>query len=218
MPIPVHTDHFLAQAVFKPDNLPDSNSFVNTFFFRNDGIGVDADEMADTVKDVLDSFYAVVHSPATATIASILSIVIDTSVSEYRVYDLGEAAPRTPHVRSLGWSGTGGGGLPNELSACISYYASSNVKRRRGRIFMGPLSSATTTLPTGDQDVRVHPTTIGILAAGAADLANTTEDVTWEVYSRMDDDFFPITAGWVDNAFDIQRRRGAVSSVRTTWT
>ena len=104
------------------------------------------------------------------------------------------------------------------MSACISYYADTNVKRKRGRVYIGPLSSACTTLPTGDQDVRIHSTTIGILAASAADMANTTEDVTWEVYSRADDDFYAITAGWVDNAFDIQRRRGAIASVRTTWT
>jgi hypothetical protein len=39
----------------------------------------------------------------------------------------------------------------------------------------------------------------------------------WVVWSEADQDAGSVFDGWIDNAFDTQRRRGVQASSRTTW-
>jgi hypothetical protein len=45
-----------------------------------------------------------------------------------------------------------------------------------------------------------------------------TQDWTWCLYSRKLDLMPEIVGGWVDNAWDIQRRRGYAATSRTTFS
>lgn len=214
MPIPINTDYFLAQVVARPDLDPEANSYVNTFFFRNDGA---ADVGAD-IKSALDAFYNVANGGAATSIVARLSPVINPALTEYRVYDLGQAVPRTPDILPATWGTTGGAGQPSEVAACISYYAGTNVPRKRGRVFIGPLSTAILgSTGAGASDVLIDSSFVNTLKQAALNLLNTSENIEWTQYSRVANVMSAVTAGWVDNAFDIQRRRGAPGTIRETW-
>ena len=55
-------------------------------------------------------------------------------------------------------------------------------------------------------------------ALGAAVLSIVMSIVTWGLLSPTDGAIYAITAGYIDNAFDIQRRRGEDPSAKTTFT
>jgi hypothetical protein len=50
----------------------------------------------------------------------------------------------------------------------------------------------------------------------AAAIASASWD--WVVYSPTDDAYHEVANGWVDNAWDTQRRRGYKPTSRTTFT
>lgn len=218
MGIPVNADYFLCMTVMKPDSLPESNHFVNTLFFRNDVVTQDADDVADILKTVMDAFWVDINAPGAVSIQSLLSQAINPALTEYRVYDLGQAEPRTPHVRDSSMSTTGGSIEPNEVAMCLSYFSGTNTPRKRGRIFIGPLAEHVKRAPAaGDDDARLSANAMNALAGGALDILNTTQNVTWVQYSRVANVFSLVTEGWVDDRFDIQRRRGAPPTTRQTW-
>jgi len=85
--------------------------------------------------------------------------------------------------------------------------------RLRGRIYVGPLNlqAITTSNP-------VRPTSTAratIALAGGGLLALTTSP--WAVWSRRNATVITTSTGWVDDAFDTQRRRGLKSSTRSTF-
>ena len=124
--------------------------------------------------------------------------------------------------------------LPHELACAVSYHGDLSgvpetaanpspppavirpASRRRGRFYVGPLNIAC--LGTESFDVRVNTTFIGILRDAMNELVTDLDaaDMTLGVWSPTDGDFYPIDGGWIDNGFDIQRRRGSVASVRTS--
>lgn len=224
MPIPVITDHYLAQVVLKPDVNPDANSFVNTWYFQNDTALGSASQMADKIKTVLDAFYG---SPGpSVTLASFMSQVINPTTSEYRIYDLGQPAPRIPIIRAVGFTPpTSGTSLPNEVAVCLSYRSGlatnpaggTTNKRARGRIYLGPLNTSALGGAAGLGDAPVVSTLLETLGNRARDVRDTSQTVTWKQYSRAGNVMQPVTGGFVDNAFDIQRRRGAPPTTRDPW-
>jgi hypothetical protein len=216
-----------AQVVFQgTSNLPE-DIFVNTFHFLVESDPVTTAD-ADRVQAALLSFYNTIHAPATSPLANSISDTVSrtANATTTKVYDLGEPAPRVP-VKTYSWTlGTGAGsiGLPNEVALCLSYQtdigSGDNPRTRRGRIYVGPCQSNNAVGLGGD--VIPNATMIGRLTASASYLAALGDapspTVTWCVYSRVEDQFFAITKGWVDNAFDTQRRRGRKAQARTLWT
>jgi hypothetical protein len=55
------------------------------------------------------------------------------------------------------------------------------------------------------------------VADRAQNVASTSLAVTWVVVSQVGIEANVVTAGWCDNAFDTQRRRGNDPSARDTW-
>ena len=98
--------------------------------------------------------------------------------------------------------------------------------RRRGRIYLGPLAAVAADSSTG------RPNTSFVTAiknAAAAYLASVTTDgtFTWVVHSHTtgaspgtyDETGNSVTVnqGWVDNAWDTQRRRGMAPTTRSAF-
>lgn len=101
--------------------------------------------------------------------------------------------------------------IPRELAICLSFYGDRNVRRDRGRLFV-PAWWAGTTL--GLRPSSTARTTILSLrsvfeAAGGA-------DVDWIVWSRAGNKATKVQNVWVDDEWDIQRRRGLRSTTRST--
>lgn len=158
-----------------------------------------------------------------AAIQDLYSSDVDGAAVLMTTYDLADPEPRVP-VRIDPFAFTPGTGktLASELALCLSFnavYTSGEPRaRRRGRVYIGPLDESV----SDAQGRRPSPTACTLLAdAGEALLTDSDAaagDWQWCVYSVSDDAMYPVTAGWVDNAYDVQRRRGIDPSARYTFT
>jgi len=136
---------------------------------------------------------------------------------DIKTYDLGETPPRTPQTLTGLSTASSGASLPSEVAACMSYYSGVVPRpRKRGRIFLGPLkTSVVDTTPAVPRVATAFAT--NVISTIGTTLAATTI-VTWGLLSPTDGAIYAIDAGYIDNAFDIQRRRGEDPSAKTTFT
>jgi len=104
---------------------------------------------------------------------------------------------------------------PHEVALCLSYYSVHNAPRQRGRLYLCPgLCFSATNIGTYATDTEIQK---------MADLAQVFEDlggvnVDWVVWSRIDREARPVTDYWVDNGWDVQRRRGVPGIKRVEGT
>lgn len=143
-----------------------------------------------------------------------------TRIKWYRMTD---TKPRAP-VRdtSLGLSAaTASTMLPPELAICMSFQgvrlSGTKQARRRGRLYLGPWGVIANTSSTG-QIASGLLTTIGTAAAAVRVASQTSTDYEWVVISNTpieNANGTPVTDGWFDNAWDVQRRRGLQPGSRT---
>lgn len=214
----------------------------NTFFFGS-GDDVTPDAMAADVAARLKSFYNDTAAGASNALGVYLSGVIDRGTNKCLItyYDatppLGTAGhPEGPPLATtdeftLASVEDVTTDLPEEVALCLSYYgtgpSSSGVTlpkpRRAGRIYLGPLSGAAiATDATYALPAAAFVT--DLCAAGAALLTADTTTANWTVYSRgsakgvaSPPAMTQIVAGFVDNAWDTQRRRGTDPTHKTGW-
>lgn len=213
---PILPDFFRAQAIWQgTTNLPE-DVFVNSFVFRNDQ-AADAEALATTIHDRLRDFYTVAHGAAANPISYFFCNRIMTGDFTVKVYDLGQAPPRIPIERvSQHVVGTGVA-IPSEVACCISYYAGQNTPRHRGRIYIGPFNDkglSSETVHGSKPNAVLRDSLLGA-AAWLAD--EGIGGANWHVLSTVDQVAREITGGWVDNAWDTQRRRGEAPTDRDVW-
>lgn len=222
MPAPARPGGIAAQVVLASTTGMGRDDTVNTFHFDTGGSAAIIQPQFDYVSTQLASFYNTSHHASTNPLCSWLSAWIDRSANKamIKLYDMGAAHPRQPHIYffTLGAASPSDTGLPPEVALCGSYKAATLVgPSGRGRIYLGPLHANAV---TQDQP-HVHPATnlINGLAYSINflySLPGTGADASrWSVYSRKLNELHPVTAGWVDNEFDTQRRRGHRATVRT---
>lgn len=184
-------------------------------------------DLVDVCEAVRD-FYNVAHGGA-AALSTFLATPITRAANQCSVsiYNLDDPEPRPPLVTTNFTLGAAAGTntLPLEASVCLSYnatYPSGEVRaRRRGRIYFGPLNS--NAVQSGDSASFPQPSTavLNALRQSAswllAEIPSINPLANWCVYSRVNGTSAPIVAGWTDNAWDTQRRRGNAPTVRTIW-
>lgn len=156
-------------------------------------------------------------------VASIFSKHVDLSSSRFKAYNWSLPEPRPPLLDiPMGIAGpTGFGTLPHELACCLSFQgarvAGQVQARRRGRVYLGPLDDQ---LKTSEGNVSTFETD-KIRDAAATFLVKSVEASTWQwvVHStrNLANPDTPVTNGWVDDAFDVQRRRGTDPTMRHTF-
>ena len=141
---------------------------------------------------------------------------VATSQITVKAYDVSRPKPNYPLFERTDNPGVAQPSTTvRELSLCLSFYAGNNVKRRRGRLYL-PANWMSST-----SNVTVRP--------GAAIIGKAAElvplltalggvDVDWSVWSSVDGSARAVTDWWVDNEWDIQRRRGLRGSSRTEGT
>jgi hypothetical protein len=110
------------------------------------------------------------------------------------------------------------------LSYKANYESGITPKRRRGRIFLGPLADTAVDSSTG----RLSGTTVSAVATAADTLVTASAASSlwaWVVYSPTTDvtgtgetGMYEVIGGWVDDNPDIQRRRSSTGGARTTWS
>lgn len=154
------------------------------------------------------------------SISGVLARTISFAASRLKFYNLDHSMPRAPiHETAL----TAGSEpvntpLPHELCMCLSFeglrISGIPQARRRGRIYLGPLG---TNVLTSNGDLSTTETDVVRDAAQVfVQTSDTTPDWSWVVLSRASTPDAPaiVQSGWVDNAFDVQRRRGIKASSR----
>lgn len=205
-------------------NLPEDN-FTNTFHFKS-STATTLTGVSTAIAGRLNTFYD--------SIQNLYPSALTSGVVTAEFFDLADAPPRVP-VATETFSftpNTTATLMPAENAVCLSYkgfYSSGTPNAwRRGRIFVGPLTSVTGTVASSRFVVSTSTQTILANAATAlaGNFAIGTDDWFWAVYSptaeatigSLDFATAAILDGWIDNAFDTQRRRGTKSTFRQTWT
>lgn len=146
-----------------------------------------------------------------------------TNAAKVVSYWLGETPPRAPH--SVSWTvGAINPGtplpLPAEVAVVTSFQSDKTGPRGKGRVYIGPLNvSAATPTESGDaRPTAQFRTVINNAAKGLAESAVLVDaGLMWSQLSQVDAEARPVISGYTDNAFDTQRRRGLVTSSRSTW-
>lgn len=111
---------------------------------------------------------------------------------------------------------TGGGQASvAEVCCCLSYATvddpERSVPRGRGRLYIGPLGGSKLMEERPHTTLREAIIALGQAFASAGFAGNTT----WKMKSVRDNAYRKIESIWVDDAWDIQRRRGLAPSART---
>jgi len=148
------------------------------------------------------------------------SIVADWSQTvTLKYYNLADPMPRTPittHTRVLASFASAVNSMPREVSPCVSFKAIpvSGVPagRRRGRIYLpcfGTAAYDNTGMIATSIVTAVRNAANGLLTASTG-----ASDWDWVIYSQKNAATSVVSSGWVDNAPDIQRRRGRDATSR----
>jgi hypothetical protein len=208
-----------AQVVFQGvTNLPEDR-FVNNFYFSTAIPGqfpVEADYA--NIATRLPAFYNT-GGPSGHRIAEYMSseILKTTNSAQIRMYHLGEEKPRELHV--VNWTlttATDSARLPHEVAVVASFYATRNIPRRRGRVYIGPLNLSALNQITGRPQDAMRVSIIEAMDS----LSFAAGGNEWVTYSTVlvGGAFHEVTNGWCDNAFDTQRRRGVAGTSRTVFS
>lgn len=194
---------------------------INTFTFAIEDTLAGAPEVTDAIV----SFYNLIQDPGPTTnvLSDYLSAYIDRSTDACTIeyYDweapLGSSAVTTAQFTLLPTPEDAS--LPFEVAVCTSFVAQTApgpVARRRGRVYIGPLTVGATSA-LDDQPARVDDALQRVLVAATQSLTDT-DGVDLAIWSRVDEAAKLVTGGWVDNEFDTQRRRQVEASSRLTWS
>lgn len=206
--------HWLTQISLDRSTHVPADRIVNTLHW--DVTVTDELTQSESLASILETFYS--------TISPVLSdLVSPDDGNTIKFFDMSDPEPRVP-FRDREFVITddfGTGRLPAECCICISFHgdpvSGANMKRRRGRIFIGPISPDAVNVEGGD--VRVDLTERTLLAESFEEMVGAAALVGAElcVFSRADSALYGVVGGWVDNAVDIQRRRGSTATARTTF-
>lgn len=179
-------------------------------------------------------FFNTTVAPATDTLASFLSPWLSRGTNACMVEEY-NATPPAPPATGFGppfntvpftLGPSLGTPLPQEVQVALSYHAIDGSipehgpgtrpkSRYRGRLYVGPLITTAQDFITANHKCFVSALFRTNLKANAAALLQA--EPTWGVWSRVDHVIRPIVGGWIDDDFDIQRRRGTDADTRTTW-
>jgi len=153
-------------------------------------------------------------------VAGLWSNLVATTGWLVEWYRLSDPTPRRPiAIRQFSITTVGTSTLPTECACVLSFQAEPvsglPQSRRRNRIYIGPLSEAMT-----DTDGRITQNARNQIAGLGGDLLDASDasaEWTWATYSPTDGTGADVASGWVDNAFDTQRRRGLERTTRTVF-
>lgn len=133
-----------------------------------------------------------------------------------RIYNLDEEKPRYAKAEKILNTGVAGARTNmGELAVCLSFYASQNIPRRRGRVYI-PLPWIYSSASAGPRPSGTNISDAKAFATIFADLGGI--DVDWTVYSERNGSSNPVTNYWVDDEWDVQRRRGLKATTRSQGT
>jgi len=210
------------QAVLQGATGLPEDRFVNTFHFEWIGAGETFLTQAPVLTGAVEAFYLVAASNG-RSLSQLMSPWI-TSITT-SAYDLSlPVGEREPQTITLAWPDSSvTTNMPEEVACCLTIHGDPPVTpRRRGRLFIGPLVSNADTMVSASNTspTRVNITTnqsLGnTLILKGNELINDAR-FNWVIRSVTPaENFVNVTGLWVDNAFDIIRKRGPDPDARRT--
>lgn len=197
---------------------------VNTFHFDWAGGGAPTLTNFNTLLSDINAFYSTIF-PATG--GNLINGSLVVTATSFKLFNLTDPEPRVPTFSTTATLGAQTDPLystPLEVALCLSYYATPisgvNQASRRGRLYIGPFGDLLSI--SGSPTAFTAPSTATITAFTTAahnlKTSTTADSWIWVVYSRKLNSSAAIVGGWVDNAWDTQRRRGNAPTVRSLWT
>lgn len=187
------------------------------------------------IAGLLDTFYNTIPTGGTRAVGAYLSDTISrVAKPTVKFYDItthlsgsAHGSPVDTFTLTAVLPAASGANLPSELAVCLSFNhdygtdvefgpGSRPRARDRGRIFIGPLLQLAMDNDTTTRRPKVTAACMTDLTKAATAL-KASVDPGWCVWSRRNAIARTVTAGWVDDAFDIQRRRGELAGTRTTF-
>lgn len=132
-----------------------------------------------------------------------------------KCYDAEKAKPNPPlSTKTYNPGLTPASNGNREVALCLSFFADSNVPRRRGRLYIPAIFLATGALPVrptqSQRDSLLQFVNIFKNLGGI--------DVDWVVWSRASRQAHTVTNWFSDDEWDVQRRRGLRPTTRSVGT
>lgn len=193
------------------------DAITNTFHFTNTDTVTDY----DNVRDMLVDFYSATNVEKPVAIREYMSQASVSGNYVLKAYALEDPKPRQPVITYQGnLDPQNTSTLPAEVALVLSFQAELEsgqvAARRRNRVYLGPFGEEANAVQGRPADELVQ-----CLIFSGKQLIQASSDSlrwTWVVYSPTTDEAYPVNNGWVDNAWDTQRRRGLYYSQRGTYT
>lgn len=200
---------------------------INTFAFANSS---STDPLEADLTDLIVDFYTSTY--AGDALGDFISPVVDrtTNACVVTLAEIVDAGP-TVDIGPVYYSDTFTLGAPEsgtplsmplEVAVVNSFRnvtGSGSVARRRGRIYIGPLEADASLVLDGAYPVVSSELLLTLAGASEAlAIASTAADYPWCVWSRVNGTLQPVEAGFINNEFDTQRRRGAEATNRENWS
>lgn len=221
----------LAVVTLNKKSMIPKDAVQNRFAFTTGTVPASPAELAE-ISSHIDNFYNAAQSTGvgiTHWLSSSLSAVNNAHSIDF--YDLTGHLDGTSHgspFRSEPFTLAGlpaNEGLPDECAVCISVHSEFGTDREsvgttrpkardRGRLYIGPLATGTVAIPDPNKEAVVTPNALSTFRDAMSFMIVDPNLVTWCLWSRADAALKPIVGGFVDNAFDVQRRRGNAASNR----
>jgi hypothetical protein len=231
MPTPIAPGIIRVQAILHGRSGLPEDRYITTWHFRTPLTGAvppsdGAQEVHhDAAREKVREFFLVPPSTTGVSVRDYWSGVITRGplALELRSYHLGDAEPRQPQISRHDILGTApSASLPSEVAVTMSFSGGVGLPRQRGRVYIGPLMAGGAVLNQSDQNgrprvedaMRLVLTQAALRMSGGGD----TEPARWVVYSPTNNSSVLVTRGFVDDAFDTQRRRGEEAVTRTSWS
>ncbi len=237
---------FKAVVVLAPKSGLPEDERVNDFYFVQYDLGTGTNETVDDIRDRLVSFYNTIHAPATKSISQLLGDQVSRATNACSIvcYEKNLAFPDGLWGSPAGVRNFTMGvadvteGLPAEVAIGLSFHADLDdvpetaanptpppltirpAARRRGRVYLGPWSRTNVLgadVATGDGIPATMVLNVIANSAGFLLAQNTGVDLKWSTWSPTGSEYHDVVGGYVDNAFDTQRRRGSAPTNRGTF-
>lgn len=206
-------------AVFQGGSGLPEDRFINVFHFH-DPTNLPYDGAAEVCRQRVSDFY--LYAGANDPLGLYLSPYIDRTFQINSYNMLLDAGEREPTTETFELPTGGDEGLPEEVAIVLTLNGAPPItKRRRGRIYIGPLANQSTTVDWADTATPCRVELSGASNIGscildkASVLADNAAATPWCIRSQVPtENYVPIVSGYVDDAFDTQRRRGPDPTTR----
>jgi hypothetical protein len=199
----------LVTANFTHDSGLAEDVVVNAWSFNTAGTKIESE--ATAIVEALEDFYSAMVTYRSSLLNGFVT---------FKFYDRADAKPRVPWHQDVRNVGTSDSALPPEVALVTSFKAApvsgQPPARRRGRLFIGPLSQGALSNTTGRPTAGVL-SALGLASFNLLSASEAAGSWSWSIWSPTDNAAREVFEGWVDNEFDTQRRRGIRASERGAW-